>query len=355
MADSRVAKLAEILTSYSIKINKGDIIEVNCGPEAKPLALELMKIILKKGAYPHVQVGLPGSSYAYYKNASEEQLKHLPEIGIFVAKKAAGSISIGTEINTRELTSIEPSKISLRRKITKPISDIYMKKDNWVLLQYPTNALAQDAEMSLEEFEDFVYDACIVDYKKMDRQQTKLQQVLNKGDKVHIIGDDTDLRFSIKGRKAIKCCGNRNIPDGEVFTAPIENSAEGYISYTYPAIMMGREVSGIKLWFKKGKVVKAMAEKNEAFLQKMIDTDKGARYIGEFGIGVNYNLKKHIKQILFDEKLGGTIHLALGMSYKESGGKNQSAIHWDMIKDLKKGGKIILDGRTIQENGRFRL
>ncbi|MDP7116494.1 MAG: aminopeptidase [Candidatus Woesearchaeota archaeon] len=353
MVDPRIVKLAEILTNYSIVIKKGSLIEVNAAVNAAPLALEVMKNILKKGAYPKMNVGLPGQHYTYFKYASDEQLKHFPELALYEAKKVDGSIGIGAPVNTRELTSIDPAKLSLRRKVTRPITDAFLKKNNWVIFQFPTNAMAQDADMSLEEFEDFVYGCCNVDWKAMEEKQTKLKKLMDDAETVQILAKDTDLKFSIKGRTSIKCCGTRNMPDGEVFMAPVEDTTEGHISYTYPTIMGGREIDGIKLWFEKGKVIKATATKNENFLQKMLDTDAGARYIGEFGVGTNYNITKFVKQILFDEKIGGTIHLALGMAYKEGGGKNNSALHWDMIKDLRKGGKILFDGKVIQENGKF--
>jgi aminopeptidase len=207
--------------------------------------------------------------------------------------------------------------------------------------------------MSLEEFEDFAFDAMLIDYKKLSKQEEKIKKILDKGSKVRIIGKDTDISFSIKGRVGVKCAGERNIPDGEVMTAPVEKSTEGHIAYSYPAIYGGKEVSGVKLWFKKGKVVKATAEKNEKYLHAMLKTDKGASYLGELGIGMNYGIKRFIKQILFDEKIGGTIHLALGSAYKECKGTNESALHWDMILDLKKGGKLIVDGKVIQKNGKL--
>jgi len=182
---------------------------------------------------------------------------------------------------------------------------------------------------------------------------TELKKILDKAKHVRITSPDTDLEFSIKDRKAIKCDGHRNIPDGEVFIAPVKKTVNGYISYSFPAIKSGKEVDGIKLKFKNGKVVKASATKNEKFLKEMINMDKGSCYIGEFGIGMNYGIKKFIKQILFDEKIGGTIHLALGMAYKEGGGKNESALHWDMIKDLRKKGELYIDGKLIQKNGKF--
>lgn len=351
--DQRITKLAKILTDYSIKIKKGDIIELCFGIKAAPLALECYKNILKKGAFPVIHTAPPGFSYAYYKHASEEQLKKFPEIAMFEAKKAAGSIGIGASQNTKELTNISPKKIAIRSKTAHPISKEHLRKNNWVICEYPTSALAQDAEMSLEEFEDFVYSATIIDYKKLSKKQDKLKKILDKGKTARIVGKDTDITFSIKGRTAIKCDGKRNIPDGEVFMAPVKTTVNGYIAYSFPAIRGGKEVDGIKLEFKNGKVVKATAKKNQSLLKEMINLDAGSKYIGEFGIGMSPKIRRFIKQILFDEKINGTIHLALGMAYKEGGGKNESALHWDMIKDLRKGGAIYIDGKCIQKNGKF--
>ena len=353
MADTRIRKLANILVNYSIKVKKGDTIALNFGSEARELALEVYKLIIKKGAFPLVRVNLAGFAYNFYKLATKEQLERFPKIRMHIAKNTAGSIGIGTEYNTKEFTNIDPKKIAIAKKVNKPISEVYLKKNNWVICEFPTHALAQDAEMSLEEFEDFAYGATNIDWKKMSRKQDKLKRVLDKGRNVRIVGKDTDISFSIKGRKGIKCDGKRNMPDGEVFIAPVETTVNGRIAYSYPAIYGGREVDGIKLEFKNGKVVKATAEKNEKFLKEMIKTDKGSKYIGEFGIGTNYSIKRFIKQILFDEKIGGTIHLALGMAYKEGGGRNESALHWDMIKDLRKGGTVYIDNKCIQKNGKF--
>lgn len=353
MVDTKIKKLADILVNYSIKVKKGDIIKLSFGEEARELALECFKLILKKGAFPLTNAIVPNFAYAYYKLASDEQLKNYPRIADYESKNIDGNISIGAEYNTRELTNIDPKKIATRQRVLHPIMERHLKRNNWVICQFPTNALAQDADMSLEEFTNFSFKATNVDWKKASRQQDRIKRILDKGKNVRIVAKDTDITFSIEGRQGIKCDGHRNMPDGEVFIAPVENTTEGHIKYTYPAIKGGREVSGVYLEFSKGKVVKATAEKNQKFLREMINTDKGARYIGEFGIGLNYNIKKFIKQILFDEKIGGTIHLALGMAYKEGGGRNESALHWDMIKDLRKGGKIYIDGKCIQENGKF--
>lgn len=353
MADPRVKKLADILVNYSTTIKKGDLIQLNFDVNAKELALECYKLILKKGAFPVINTSVSGFAYNYYKHASQEQLKTFPKLAMYEAKNVQGTISIGGEDNTKEMTNIDPKKIAMRRKVTRKVSDIHIKRNNWIICEFPTNSLAQDAEMSLEEFEDFVYKACLKDWKKESKKQDKLKKVLDKGKHVRITGKETDISFSIEGRTGIKCDGHRNMPDGEVFIAPEENTTEGYIKYTYPAIYGGREVSGVFLKFHKGKVIEAKAEKGESFLKEMIKSDKGSCKLGEFGIGVNYNIKQFIKQILFDEKIGGTIHLALGMAYPEGGGKNKSAVHWDMIKDLRRGGKIFIDGKLIQKDGKF--
>jgi aminopeptidase len=351
--DPRIKKMASILVNHSIKIKKGDIIAINCNPNAKELVNEVAKLIILKGAMPKINSGIDGFAHTYFKYASNELLSKRPNLAIYEANAIQGTISIGSEYNTKELSSIPAEKIALRRKAAKPISDIILKKDNWVICVFPTNALAQDAEMSLSEFQEFVYSSCNEDWKKEEKRQTKIKNILDKGKHVRIIGKNTDLSFSINGRTGNKCYGKRNMPDGEVFIAPVESSTEGHIHYDYPVIYSGKEIDNIYLEFKKGKVVKATASKNQDLLRKMINIDPGASRLGEFGIGTNYNIKKFIKQILFDEKIGGTIHLALGMAYKEGGGRNKSALHWDMIKDLRKGGSVYIDGKLFQKDGKF--
>jgi aminopeptidase len=355
MVDARLENLADILVDYSISMKKMDVIKINFGFEAKDLVLEIYKKIIKKGALPRIEPILPGFSYAFFKYASEEQLKTFPKIAMYEAKNVAGSISIGAEYNTKEFSNIPPERVALRNKVVNPISKVALKKDNWVGCEWPTHSLAQDAEMSMEEFEEFFFKAVLQDWKKESRKQDRLKRILDKGSQVRILADDTDLKFSIAGRTAVKGDGKRNMPDGEIFMAPQEKTTKGYINYTYPTIKSGVEVDGISLEFKNGKVVKASAKKNEHFLKTMLNIDRGAKFLGEFGIGTNYKIDRFIKQILFDEKIGGTAHLALGMAYKEGGGKNDSVLHWDMIKDLRRGGEILVDGRIIQRNGKFTL
>lgn len=349
----RIKRLAEILVDHSIGVKKGEVIKLNFGYEASDLAHECYKLIIQRGATARTNVMVPGFAYTFYKHATDEQLERIPKIGMYEAKNVDAVISIGTEYNTREFTNIDPKKVAKRSKAAKKVSDVYINRDRWVFCEFPTHSLAQDAEMSLEEFEDLFYKASIRDWKKERQKQEKIRKFLDKGKQVRLVAADTDISFSIEGRTSVVSYGLHNLPDGEVYIAPVEDTVEGFIKYTYPAIRSGREVDGVYLEFEKGKVVTARAKKNEAFLKEMIKIDKGASYLGEFGIGTNYNIKDFVKQIIFDEKMGGTIHLALGMAYKKGGGKNESALHWDMIKDLRKGGEIQVDGKVIQRNGKL--
>ncbi|MFH1408602.1 MAG: aminopeptidase [Nanoarchaeota archaeon] len=351
--DPRIKRSAEILVDYSTKVKKGEKVIISADVAAKDLALECFKLCIQRGALPKIEWSVPGQAYIYYKYASQEQLKNFPQIAFDEIKQTQAVIFIGASQNTRELTNTQPDYIGLRRKTLKPISDWRVQKTKWCIFDYPTQAFAQDADMSLSEFEDFVFKAVDLDWEKHAKQYIRLKEILDKGEKVQIIGDDTDITLGIKGRTSINSNGTYNMPDGEVFMAPVETETEGRIHYTFPAIYGGREVDDVVIEFSKGKVVKATAKKNEDMLKKLIKTDKGASYLGELGIGTNFHIQKFVKQILFDEKIGGTIHLALGMAYKEGGGVNESAIHWDMIKDLRVGGKILVDGKVIQKDGKF--
>lgn len=352
MIDPRIKETARILVEYSTKVKKDDKVSINASIGATPLVKEIYRLCIQKGAYPRVDFTTSGFAKIYYDNASEEQLNHFPELAKMEAEYFDVFISIGAPINTRSLTSVDPKKMAIRSKITNPVDEIVLGK-RWVIFYYPTNALAQEADMSLEEFEDFVYDATIQDWEKISQEENKLKEVLDNGKEVQIIGKNTDIKFSIDGRIAIKGDGRCNMPCGEVFIAPVEDSTEGYIEYSFPALRGGRMVEGIKLRFEKGKVVEASAEKGEEFLKEMLEMDEGAKKLGEFGVGFNKNIQKFVKDILFDEKISGSIHLALGRAYKEGGGVNESALHWDMIKDLRTEGKVLIDGKVIQENGKF--
>jgi len=349
----KIQKLAKILVDYSTAVKKNDIVQIIANTEAEDMALEIYRLVLKAGAYPRLHMRPDRRSWIYYTTASMKQLKKFPDIDMHELRKTKAVIYIGAPENTRSLSNIDPGKLALRSRVMKRYDNWRVEKTRWVIFNYPTNALAQEADMSIDEYQNFVFNSCMVDWKKQAKQQEKLKQILDRGSKVRITGKNTDLSFSIRGRKATSSSGHFNMPDGEVFIAPVENSVMGKIRYTFPAIYNNREVKDVKLGFKQGRVVKAIAEKGEDFLKSMIKTDKGSSYLGEFGIGTNYRIKRFTKSILFDEKIGGTVHLALGRAYREGGGKNESALHWDMIKDLRKGGCIYVDGKCIQKNGKF--
>jgi aminopeptidase len=355
LADPRVIKQAGILVNNSLKFKKGESCVVIGDFASKPLMYELFRLLTKKGAK---SVRLHWSSYdleeIYFQNASETQLKTYPELDDYEMKKTDCYIRIGSSTNTRGLSGIDADKIALRQKVTRPLTDYRVEHTRWVVTRFPTEAQAQEADMSLNDYEEFVFSGINdVDWQKKFKEQEKLADLLTETSKVRIIGPGTDLQLEKAGRKAINAGGENNMPDGEVFTSVTENKADGFITYTYPALYIGREFHNVRLEFKKGKVIKATADKGEKDLNKILDMDKGARTIGELGIGNNYEIDRFTKDILFDEKIGGSIHVALGKGYKETGSKNESALHWDMIKDLRKGGELWFDNKPVQKDGKW--
>jgi aminopeptidase len=274
-------------------------------------------------------------------------------------------INVRGEANTKSLSNIDPSKMVLCSQAQSELMKTFMQRSasgalRWVSTLFPTNAYAQDAEMSLSEYEDFVYGACMPDlddpvgyWKEFSAWQQKIVDWLEGKDHVRIAGPNAELKLSIAGRTFINSDGKNNMPSGEIFTGPVEDSVEGHVTFSYPAIHQGREVTGVQLWFEAGTVVKASAEKNEEFLLKTLDTDAGSRYVGEFAIGTNEGIRRFTGQILFDEKINGSFHMAMGAGYPETGSKNESAIHWDMICDMREGGRIWVDEILLYENGKF--
>ncbi len=365
MADQRIEKYAEVLVNYCVEVKSGDKVKIFGNTTAEPLLKALYKKVLSTGGQPIISLNFHDSEELLYQNASDNQLQYIHETEKVLVEQYDVDIHIHSPVNTKNLSQIAPEKISLRSKAFKKLNNIYRKRAasgdlRWVYAIYPTQALAQDANMSLTNYEDFVYNAClpnmenpILYWKDYQAWQQKIVDWFVGKKKIHVLGPDTDLRLSIEGRSFSNCDGRENMPDGEVFTGPVENSVEGHVKFSYPGIYKGNEVEGIKLWFEKGKVVKATAEKNEKFLLTMLNTDEGARYVGEFAIATNTNITRFTKQILFDEKIGGTIHLALGAGYPETGSKNESAIHWDMICDLRDEGEIWVDDELIFKNGAF--
>jgi aminopeptidase len=364
MTDPRVETVARILVDYSVKVKPNQLVRITGAPEGAPLILAVYQKVLERGAHPFLQLELDEAEELLYRYASDAQLDYVPPFRKDVIEQIDAAIGIWTDVNTKQLSSADPAKQSRRATALRPLSDRFLdraakKELHWTGTIYPTQAFAQDAEMSLREFEDFVYSGCLVHeldpikaWKKISREQQHIVDWLNKARKIHVVGPDTDLKLEVTGRKWENCDGHENFPDGEIFTGPIEDSVNGHIRYSYPACAYGREAEDVRLWFKDGKVVKATAAKNEEFLLKMLKTDKGARYVGEFAFGTNYGIQRFTKNTLFDEKIGGTIHLALGKGYPESGSKNQSAIHWDMVCDLRQGGEVRVDGTLFLKDGK---
>ncbi len=367
MSDPRIDKLAQVLVNYSVAIQPGDKVLVRGGTPAEPLLKAVYAQVLQAGGHPMLMVSLPGTEELFFRYASDEQLQHVPEPLKLTVETFDATIGIMGENNTKSLSNVDPAKMVLRSQAQSELMQTYMRRAaagelRWVGTLFPTNAHAQDAEMSLSEYEDFVYGACMPDlddpvgyWHRFSAWQQKIVDWLAGKERVHVVGPETELHLSIAGRTFINSDGHHNMPSGEVFTGPVEDSVEGHVHFSYPAIYQGREVSGVRLWFEQGRVVKATADKNEDFLLQTLDTDAGSRYLGEFAIGTNKGITQFTHQILFDEKINGSFHMAVGAGYPETGSKNVSAIHWDMICDMRDGGEIWVDDELLYQNGEFAI
>ncbi len=365
MADPRVEKLAQILVDYSTAVQPGDKVLINGTPLAEPLLKAVYTKVLQAGGHPLLLPSLPGIDELLYEYGDDEQLRHIPEPTRLIIETYDVRISVRGAANTKALSNVDPARMVLRNQAQTELMKTFMERSasgalRWVGTLFPTNAYAQDAEMSLSEYEDFVYGACMPNlddpvgyWQEFSVWQQRIVDWLKGKEHVHIIGEGTDLQLSIAGRTFINSDGKHNMPSGEVFTGPVEKSVEGHVTFSYPAIHQGREVTNVQLWFEEGRVTRASADKNEEFLLKTLDTDEGARYLGEFAIGTNEGITQFTGQILFDEKINGSFHVALGAGYPETGSENESAIHWDMICDLRRGGKIWVDGELLYKDGRF--
>lgn len=360
-------RLARLITHRSLNIKKGDIVQIKSETSAEPLVKAFYKEIIKLGAHPLLRFFLPESQEYMAKYADNDQLSFLPDFELKQAETMTAYIYIDSSVNTKSLTNADHSKIALMRKSALPIREIMNKRElegvfRWSLCPYPNQSMAQDAEMSFDEYSRFVYEACklndddpIKSWEKVEKEQEAIVNRMTGTKELHIIGDNTDLKLRTDGRKWENCCGYRNMPDGEVFTSPLEDSAEGFIHFDIPAVYNGVEAKNVFLRFEKGKVTEARAEKGQDFLHKMLDMDDGARFVGEIAFGLNDNISKPTKNILFDEKIGRSIHLAVGASYQEVGGKNVSALHWDLIKDMRRNAVVEADGKMIYKDGKHIL
>jgi aminopeptidase len=365
--------MARVLVEYSTQIKKGDRLIIEAEPAAEPLIREVFKRTLEAGGHPHLVLSLAGITTksgfddVFLTYASDEQLDFVPTFYKLAYDAFEARIRIWSQMNTKALSNLDPARLARREKALQPITAAQFRRGdqdefNWVTTLFPTEAYAQDAEMSFEEFEDFVFKACHVDdpdrdpieyWRNVEAEQKKIVDALNGHDEVLVRGPNCDLTLSVKGRTFINSHGRHNMPDGEVHSSPVEDSVNGTVRYSIPSASGGIEVEGVELTFKDGRVVEATAEKNQKYLEQMLETDPGARYIGEFAIGTNYGIQRYTRNILFDEKIGGTIHMALGAGYPKTGSQNKSAIHWDMITDMREGGEIIVDGDLVYKDGTF--
>lgn len=354
MKDPRLSAYASMLVNHSMRVDKGDKVMITGGITAAPLMEELVRHALRAGGFPVVLPTWDALARIQMSESSLEQLSTVTDVEDKLLTSFDCAVFLRAPENTRSMTDLSPERMMAHARARQSYNAHLHRNVRWVTCNYPCQALAQDADMPLEQYADFVYESCLIDWKQTEAYMTRIKSVFDSANLVRLVGPKTDLSFSIAGREGIICAGLKNMPDGEVFYAPVEDSAEGYIAYDFPAIFQGREVEGVHLRFSGGRVTDVAASKGEDFLLQVLETDPGARRLGEFGIGCNFGITSFSRDILFDEKIGGTVHLAMGRAYEESGGSNKSAVHWDMIKDLRTAGRIELDGQIVQENGEFR-
>lgn len=350
-------ELAKILVNHSVKVKPKEKVLITVSEDGMPLGKAVFLEVLKVGGYPLFDITPTGMDYSFFTEANDWQLNYIPEEIVKTKIKWADAyVRIYSEFNSRELSQVDPSKIAIRSKLTRPLMDPMIDSGRWILTYYPTPAMAQEAGVSYDWLRQFYFDACIVDYKKMEKELKSLEKIMDEGSEIHVVGKMTDLYVNIKARLAEACFGECNIPDGECFLAPVTDGVNGEVYLDLPTLAYGTEVSGIHLEFKDGKVINAKAERGDDALQKMLETDPGARRLGEFAIGANFNIKRAMLNTLFDEKIGGTIHMALGRAYKSErgGGENESAIHWDIVKDMRLPGSVLtIDGKVVLKEGRL--
>lgn len=365
MNDNFAPRLARIITEYSIPINPGEFVVIGGNVEATPMLLALYEAVLKRGGHPHLDVILPETQELFYRNAQDHHLDFVDPIMMATVEKVDVYIRVSAESNPKSLNNVPPQLSARRQKAMRPAMEIRFKrafegKMRWNVVGFPSRGAAQEAEMGFYEYSDFVYKACglhhddpVAYWQSFRDKQTRLVEWLNGKKWVEVRGPGIDLSLSIEGRTWISAHGDVNFPDGEIFTGPVEESVNGTVAFSYPTNYGGRQVSGARLTFRDGVVVEASASKNEAYLISQLDTDEGARRVGEFAIGTNNDIQQFTGSTLFDEKIGGTMHMALGRSYPETGGVNSSAIHWDMVHGMRDGGEIYVDGVLFYRNGEF--
>ncbi len=364
MSDPRQTNLANILVNYCVKVQPGQWVAVLGSVIAEPLINQIQDKIVQAGGYPTIQFFSEALDESFMRSASEDQLKWISPLSELIYSKADAVISVWATRNVKSHSQIPAERSRIQQLSAQQLMQVFSQRMaagslKWVGTQYPCQSYAQEAEMSLWEYEDFVYSATLADqpdavsaWQKVKQNQQRYADYLRGKKDIRIRSPHADLHLSIEGRDFLNDGGESNMPGGEIYTSPVENSANGWIEFTYPAIEDGREVTGIRLEFADGKVTRASAQKNEDFLLEMLEVDAGARYLGEFAFGTNYGITHFSKSLLFDEKIGGTIHLALGNGFPEIGSKNTSSLHWDMVCDMR-SGEITADGEVFYRDGHF--
>ncbi len=364
MTDPRVTKLAKVLAGYTLDLKPGQQFWLRTSPAAQELNLAVYTEAVKAGASLWVQQTIPGADEAFYRYASDQQLDFVEPVRKLIVDTFDASLVILAEENTKSLAGVDPKRIARARKAHASLSQTISRRGadgthRWCVTLYPTPAQAQDANMSLRDYAEFVYAAGMLNeedpaafWKNEGKRQQKLSTWLKGHKEIRLEGSDVKITLSISDRIFETSDGRYNFPDGEIFTSPVEDSASGWIRFKYPGIYAGQEVDDIQLWFEDGKVVREQAGKNQALLTSLLDTDAGARVLGELGIGTNYGITRFSKNILFDEKMGGTVHFAVGRGFPECGGKNESGLHWDMLCDMA-DSEIRADGELFYQDGKF--
>ncbi len=355
--DQRYTKLADLLVEHSLKLKKSEKILLDLTDVPDDFAISLLKAVRKKGAYPFIELKHSRVSREFILGSNDAQSKEFAKLELAKMKQMQAYIAIRGANNSCEYADIPGKVLTSYSKILRPVLNQRVNKTRWVVLRWPTPSMAQSANMSTEGFEDFYFKVCTLDYNKMAKAMQPLVKLMNKTDKVHIMGNGTDLQFSIKSIPAIPCSGTHNIPDGEVFTCPVKDSVQGIIKYNTPSNYLGTRFENVTLEFDNGKIVKASSSDNKK-INQILDTDAGARYIGEFAIGVNPYILHPMSDILFDEKIAGSIHFTPGQAYEIADNGNRSAVHWDLVLIQRPeygGGEIYFDGKLIRKDGLFVL
>jgi aminopeptidase len=363
--DPRVQRLAEVVAGHSLSLGEGDLVLIQGPALAEPLLAELTRAALECGAVPRVRVSLDGIDAAFLSRASDEQLAWLPPFAIEEMDAIAARVSVHGAWNTRELSAIDPGRLAIRQASVRPVTDRFMQRSaagdlRWCVTAFPCEAFAQESDMSLDAYERFVFAAGWLDlpdpvaaWREFSVRLEALCDVLSRVRTLRVLAPDTDLTLSVADRTWVASKGERNFPDGEVFTGPVETQTAGDVRFSFPAVIGGREVEDVRLRFEGGRVVRSEAAAGQDYLRRMLALDDGSTVLGEFAIGTNYAIDRFTKHVLFDEKIGGTCHMALGAGYPDTGSLNTSALHWDMVCDLRDGGEIHADGEPIYRDGRF--